>query len=53
MSEYLYHLLLHLYPASHRREYGEWMAQAFRDQCRVARQAGLGGWLALWWRNKM
>ncbi|MBZ0275684.1 MAG: hypothetical protein K8I60_06050 [Anaerolineae bacterium] len=40
MSEYLYRLLLHLYPKSHRREYGEWMAQAFRDQCRAARQRG-------------
>ncbi|MBZ0275685.1 MAG: hypothetical protein K8I60_06055 [Anaerolineae bacterium] len=51
VSERFYCALLHLYPESHRREYGEWMAQAFRDQCRAARQDGLWGWLALWWRT--
>jgi hypothetical protein len=28
-----YRVLLRLYPADHRAEYGHWMAQAFRDQC--------------------
>ncbi len=33
-AERVYSILLHLYPASFRREYGEPMRQAFRDQLR-------------------
>ena len=47
----LYRLLLALYPASHRREYGALMEQLFRDQCReVLNQRGPRG-LAGLWRN--
>jgi hypothetical protein len=42
----IYALLLHLYPATFRREYGESMVQLFKDQCRVAR--GAGGYAMLW-----
>lgn len=43
-SDRLYQLLLWLYPAEHRREYGPLMAQVFRDQCRMAymREGALG-----------
>jgi hypothetical protein len=43
-SDRLYRLLLWLYPADHRREYGPLMAQVFRDQCRTAylREGALG-----------
>jgi hypothetical protein len=39
-SEKAYGALLHLYPLEHRRNYGEPMAQLFRDQCGDAWQAG-------------
>lgn len=48
----IYGRLLCLYPKSYRRDFGEQMAQFFRDQCRDAwqtdRQAGL---LKLWLRT--
>lgn len=34
LAERLYHLLLFVYPATHRREYGPLMVQLFRDLCR-------------------
>jgi hypothetical protein len=40
LSDRLYRLLLWLYPADHRDEYGPLMAQVFRDQCRAAYQRG-------------
>jgi hypothetical protein len=42
----LYALLLHLYPATFRRDYGESMLQLYNDQCRAAR--GAGGYAMLW-----
>ena len=51
LSEKIYRRLLWLYPAGHRRDYGEAMAQLFRDQCRDAWQAGRGvGLVKLWLR---
>ena len=48
-SERLYRLLLVAYPRRFRREYGESMAQVFRDCCRAAeRGQGLRGVLWLW-----
>lgn len=48
-STRLYRLLLRLYPAQHRREYGDLMVQAFRDLAREAYgQRGLIGLLLLW-----
>src|SRR5262245_16641905 len=45
----LYRLLLVLYPARFRCEYGEEMAQAFRDACREAyRRRGPLAVLRLW-----
>lgn len=49
----VYHLLLYLYPAAYRREYGVPMARLFRDLCRDAhRQRGALG-LALLWRRTL
>jgi hypothetical protein len=42
----VYALLLHLYPTSFRREYGESMLQLFNDQRRAA--SGAGGTAMLW-----
>lgn len=44
--------LLRLYPREHRHEYGEWMAQLFRDQCTdaYAQRCALG-LLTLWLRT--
>jgi len=51
LSEKIYRALLHFYPQSHRRDYGEQMAQLFRDQCRDAWQAGRSaGLMKLWLR---
>jgi hypothetical protein len=48
----VYIVLLRLYPREHRREYGEWMAQLFRDQCTDAyAQRRALGLLALWLRT--
>ena len=49
LSEWLYGVLLRLYPKRFRTAYGQQMRQTFRDACRVAyRQNGGGGVLALW-----
>ncbi len=40
IADRTYCALLHLYPAAHRRAYGPWMAQLFRDLCRDAVQQG-------------
>ena len=49
LSERAYQALLYLYPSEHRREYGEWMAQAFRDLSRAAyARSGRRGISALW-----
>ena len=55
-SERVYGILLKFYPVSYRREYGEPMAQCFRDQLREADSAGkrAGFWrrtLADWART--
>jgi hypothetical protein len=48
-AENAYRLLLFVYPATHRREYGTLMVQAFRDLCRdTYRQKGLSGLVRLW-----
>lgn len=50
-SEWLYRVLLHLYPAACRQEYGALMAQLFRDQYRDAhRWKPIFGPLLLWLR---
>ncbi len=48
-SERVYRVLLHLYPADYRQEYGGLMTQLFRDVCheRLRRQGWAG--VALWW----
>jgi hypothetical protein len=52
ISENFYRKMLRLYPAPHRREYGEPMAQLFRDQCRDAWRLGHhAGMLKLWLRT--
>ena len=49
ISERVYRLLLVAYPRRFRREYGEAMAQVFRDCCRAAEHGqGLRGVLRLW-----
>jgi serine/threonine protein kinase len=40
LVERIYRLSLYLYPAKHRQEYGELMAQVFGDMCRDALAAG-------------
>ena len=51
-SERIYRTLLRLYPESHRREFGDSMAQLFRDQCRDAWKMGNhAGLLKLWMRT--
>ena len=50
-AERLYHILLFVYPAEHRRAYGSLMAQLFRDLGRDAyREHGLTGLMRLWSR---
>ncbi len=52
LSDKIYRAFLRLYPESHRREFGEPMAQLFRDQCRDAWSAGhFAGLLRLWLRT--
>ncbi len=52
VSEKVYRKLLRVYPKPHRREFGEPMAQLFRDQCRDAWKMGrYGGLLMLWLRT--
>lgn len=49
LSNRLYSLLLYLYPAPFRREYGYDMAQMFRDDTQqTLRECGLGGFFSLW-----
>lgn len=51
VSQKVYAWLLRAYPPAHRAEYGEAMAQLFRDQCRDAwREAGGWGLTKLWLR---
>jgi hypothetical protein len=46
----LYRVLLALYPAAHRREYGTLMEQLFRDRCReVLNQRSLRSLARFWW----
>ena len=40
LAEYLYWILLRLYPEKHRQAYGQQMLQLARDLCRAARQRG-------------
>jgi capsular polysaccharide biosynthesis protein len=48
-SRRIYAFLLLAYPRSHRAEYGDPMAQIFRDQCRDAwKESGKWGLLKLW-----
>lgn len=48
-SEWLYRLLLRMYPSAFRRAYGARMQQVFRDSCRAALQTrGLAGLLFFW-----
>ena len=51
VSEMIYRKLLRLYPEPHRREFGDQMAQLFRDQSRDAWKTGRhAGLLKLWLR---
>lgn len=51
-SEALYRRLLGLYPSGHRREFGFWMEQVFRDLCRQAyRREGGRGLAKVWLRT--
>ena len=49
LSGTLYQRLLVAYPRAHRREYGQPMAQLFRDQCRDAWRGGRGWGLTWLW----
>ena len=50
-SQRMYRLLLAAYPRAHRKEYGEPMAQLFRDQCRDAwKRRRILGVVWLWLR---
>jgi hypothetical protein len=49
LAERLYRILLYVYPAAHRREYGPLMVQLFRDLSRASyHQRGFGGLIQLW-----
>jgi hypothetical protein len=51
-SDKLYRMLLFVYPAKHRLEYGPHMAQAFRDLCHDAHcKGGVWGLITLWIRT--
>jgi hypothetical protein len=51
-SNHAYRQLLRVYPKRHRAEYGECMAQLFRDQCRDAwAQSHWQGLFLLWLRT--
>ena len=48
-SDWLYRLLLRIYPRAFRERYGDEMAQVFGESCRVAcQQRGAGGLIGLW-----
>ncbi|MEO8612616.1 MAG: hypothetical protein ABI690_32265 [Chloroflexota bacterium] len=49
LSERVYRALLILYPANFRRDYGQHMAQVFRDVCRDRYRQGGAEALAKWW----
>jgi capsular polysaccharide biosynthesis protein len=49
LSGTLFQRLLAAYPKAHRREYGQPMAQLFRDQCRDAWRGGRGWGLTWLW----
>jgi hypothetical protein len=51
LSDRLYRVLLALYPADFRREYGLQMAQLFRDQRRAMHGQGMVALGLLWWRT--
>ncbi|MCC6612560.1 MAG: hypothetical protein IT320_03720 [Anaerolineae bacterium] len=51
LSLTIYRVLLALYPAAHRDDYGALMAQAFGDQCRATAAQGNTAWVGLWWRT--
>lgn len=52
IADRAYRALLYVYPAAHRREYGPWMAQLFRDLCQNAvQQDGTFGLARLWMRT--
>lgn len=49
LSTHVYRLLLYLYPAAFRREFGREMQLAFRDYCRmITERDGLFGLIQLW-----
>jgi hypothetical protein len=49
LAERLYHILLFVYPVTHRREYGPLMVQLFRDLCRDSyREKRFMGLVRLW-----
>jgi hypothetical protein len=48
----MYRIVLRLYPQQHRRDFGDAMAQLFRDQCRDAwRTQRVAGLIKLWMRT--
>lgn len=52
ISNRIYRMLLHLYPAHHRRDYGEMMADLFDDMCQSTyRQNQHFGMVKLWLRT--
>ncbi|MEZ4671357.1 MAG: hypothetical protein R3E39_25930 [Anaerolineae bacterium] len=52
-SEQVYAMLLALYPAPFRNEYGHSMRQLFRDQCHGAYSSGGSIGLAGWWASTL
>jgi len=53
LSERVYRALLILYPSKFRRDYGQHMAQVFRDVCRDAYRQGGAFKLANWWATAL
>lgn len=49
LSERVYRALLILYPADFRQDYGQYMAQVFRDVCRDVYRCGGASELLKWW----
>jgi|GEM_PF-6879457 len=47
----VYRLMLYLYPADFRRDYGDMMQFVFEEACIAAGNNGLQGWLKLWRRT--
>lgn len=48
VSAAVYRVLLFVYPAAHRREYGSLMVQAFQDLCRETAERGVFALAGLW-----